>query len=71
MQHKETSHEKAATQKSERLYAARKRVEKVKHEESKKSDRNSDTLKSAIQKSAKWKKCTTKRSERNKKKRVQ
>ena len=53
MQHKETSHEKAATQKSERLYAARKRVEKVKHEESKKSDRNSDTLKSAIQKSAK------------------
>ena len=60
--------------KSESLYAARKRVKKVKYEEGKKSERNSDTLKECNTKKSKMKKVHHEekmRSERNKKKRVQ
>ena len=60
--------------KRESLYAARKRVKKVKHEESKKSERYSDTLKECNTEKCKMKKVhheENMRSERNKKKRVQ
>ena len=50
IQHEESSHEKSATQKKWNMNAARKRAKRVKHEENMKSERNSKTLKRAMQK---------------------